>query len=260
MNHSSLIESYVSDTDRSVESWLYTHFPEAISRSISKEALQEHDLTGFFDAKDHYYAELLDLLLPHLTEDSLFLDMGCAVGRLALELGNHVKHAYGIDPSPACIDAAKTIAKTGSFAIPLGEISVPEFASSHSEFIVGDDASHPFAPETFDVVCCSSVIDRVPNAEVFLKRVYPLVRSGGFLVITDPFDWNPEYSKEEFWLGHGAFGTNKGKAEVALSELLMRNGFERVEERNIPWRTYSHRRNHKVWMVYASVYRKSSHS
>ncbi len=253
---------YLEDTDRSVESWICTHFCDVLTMQLPETKLRENDLTGFFakQKEDRYYADLVDLLLPHLTPDSVFLDMGCAVGRLALELGLKVKCAYGVDPSPSCIRAARDILTSGKLSLSLGDASVPELSSSRSEFLIGDDTSLPFAKGTFDCVCCSSVIDRVPDANVFLTRVDAMVRKGGLLVITDPFDWNPEYSKEEVWLGHGAFGTKNGREEDALAELLQRYGYERIEEKNIPWRTFSHKRNHKVWTVYAGIYRKSSDS
>lgn len=258
---------YLKDTDRSVKSWVYTHFRDCITDALKGTGATIDDLTGFFESDDRYYDDLLGFVVSYVNADSLVLDMGCAVGRFAMEIGRSVKRVYGVDPSSECIRAANEIFRSGDIPVLFAgdrrgdgvpeKIHTDRWSRSRAEFLVADDASMPYQDGMFDCVCCISVIDRVPDAEAFLRRVDRVVKRGGTLIITDPFDWNDQYSPETRWFGHGAFGTKKGSEEDALAELLKRYGYTRIAERNILWRTYSHRRNHKVWTVYAAAYRKA---
>src|SRR5207248_3468926 len=94
------------------------------------------------------------------------------------------------------------------------------------EFIVADAELLPFRNGQFDVICASSVIDRVPDADQFLTQVDRIAHDGTVLLLTSPFDFSEKYTPKEKWLGQGAFETTEGVAEKALKELLRRHQYQ----------------------------------
>lgn len=79
--------------------------------------------------------ELAELLPPA----SRILDVGCGYGRIAVFLGAAGHAVWGLDVSPAMIEAAKANAA-------MAELDIP--------FAVGSMTDLPFDAASFDVVLC----------------------------------------------------------------------------------------------------------
>jgi SAM-dependent methyltransferase/uncharacterized protein YbaR (Trm112 family)/predicted N-acetyltransferase YhbS len=244
--------------------------------------IQSNDVTGFFlepssgqlsPPTNNYYSDLINLLGNRVTSKSLALDLGCSVGRLSRMLATKAKFVIGVDLSFAQIKIAREVLLTGGASISLGrskvsssgikgeEISIKleEDDQANLEFIVADATLLPFRDGAFDVICTSSVIDRVPDAEDFIKNVKRVAHDGTTLLITSPFDWSDKFTPKENWLGFKAFGTSEGASEEALKELVRRNQFSLLEEQNILWATFRDKRHHSVWNVYVAVFESYSY-
>lgn len=59
--------------------------------------------------------------------------------------------------------------------------------------VAGDAMYMPLASAQFDVVLASEVIEHVPDPARFLAQLWPLVKPGGRLVISTPYQENIEY-------------------------------------------------------------------
>lgn len=243
---------------------------------ILKKTIEENDKVGFYlnSPNEDYYTALADFAGNVLRSNSKVLDLGCSVGRLAFELGRKAGFVIGADPSLEHIGEARSILQTGKVRIHLGlrrvsgdpktqpagqtiELPLENLVSDVTnkvEFIAADDETLPFAPKSFDVVFCASVIDRVEDPDAFVKKVDWFIRDGGYLVVSSPFDWGSSPAPRDRWLGFGSYGTEKGSPEKALGQLLRKRGYRLIKEDNIPWVTYSDCRHYDTWNVYVGLY------
>jgi len=92
-----------------------------------------------------------------------WLDAGCGTGALSTEIVNHVAPASvaGIDASSGFIDEARR-------RLPAG-----------IDLRVGDAQSLPFVSDSFDVVVSGVALNFVPDAELAVREMRRVARTGG---------------------------------------------------------------------------------
>lgn len=92
-----------------------------------------------------------------------WLDVGCGTGALSTEIVNHVAPASvaGIDASSGFIDEARR-------RLPAG-----------IDLRVGDAQSLPFVSDSFDVVVSGIALNFVPDAELAVREMRRVARTGG---------------------------------------------------------------------------------
>lgn len=253
------------------QGYIQTHFRDVIAANAeARQYLEFHDVTGFYSLEptNNYYGDLFDLVEKRISAQALALDFGCSVGRLAQELARKAEFVIGVDLSVTHIELARDLLLTRKAKVNLGQLRVSgsglpgqevwidlePVIRSNVEFIVADDKTLPFEDGAFDIICSASVIDRVPDAKVFLENLDRVAHDGTTLLLTTPFDQEEKSTPKEKWLGFGAFGTREGAAETALIELLKRHHYRRIDERNLPWVGFSDKRHHHVWSVYSGVF------
>lgn len=250
--------------------YLLTQYRDVIAQEMNAVLTdRQNDLTGYYSTAqtESYYDNLISLLHSRIKEGSQILDIGCAVGRLSRKLATQGGFIIGVDISLAEVKLARTLLLGGEAEVRLGlpissgsdtsnrgiSIRLDEANQHNVEFIVADAELLPFRNGHFDVICASSVIDRVPDIDQFLKRVDRIAHDGTTLLLTSPFDFSEKYTSKDKWLGQKAFGTSEGLAEQALKELLRRHQYHLVQEADLLWTHYSDRRHHSVWSVYSAV-------
>lgn len=96
------------------------------------------------------------------------LDVGCATGSLSLRLAAHAGQIHGLDISEEMVRIARH--------------KVREAGQEHLHFHVGTLADVPLEAGSLDGVCSYSVLHLVPDRADFLRRVYALLKPGGFFV------------------------------------------------------------------------------
>jgi SAM-dependent methyltransferase len=92
------------------------------------------------------------------------LDVGCGDGILARELRERVAEVVAIDLDAKSIDRAR------------------QQGGEHIDFRQGDVLTHPFAPESFDLVAAVASLHHM-DASAGLRRMEWLLRPGGVLVV-----------------------------------------------------------------------------
>jgi SAM-dependent methyltransferase len=105
------------------------------------------------------------LLLKMVGAPTSVLDVGCSSGYLAARL------------------AAKGVRVVGIELDPLASAEARRFCD---EVIQGDVESVPLPTGPFDAIICGDLIEHLGNPVAFMRRVRPLLRPHGRLILTTP--------------------------------------------------------------------------
>lgn len=134
----------------------------------------------FDDEPDHglrdpaVRAAWADLLLPRLPDEADVADLGCGTGTLAVLLGRAGHCVSGVDLSPRMVDVARVKAAD---------------AGVRADFVVGDAATPPWYPGSFDVVLSRHVLWAMADPREALRRWVGLLRPGGLLLLVEGRWW-----------------------------------------------------------------------
>ena len=125
-------------------------------------------------AADHAYVPLNEhahsghaKLLALVGSGKRVLDVGCSSGYLARPLVAQGCAVVGLELDPDAAAEARKVCEE----VLVGNVETMEL---------------PFEPESFDVVLCGDLVEHLRDPEAFLRRVRPLLRKDGKLVLTTP--------------------------------------------------------------------------
>lgn len=106
-----------------------------------------------------------------LSAGARVLEVGCGTGAICRTLSHRAEgpEVWGIDPSPAFIQAAKVRAN----------------GTQKLFFCVGDGRKLDFANESFSAVIAHTVLSHVPEPEQAIAEAYRVLKPGGTLAIFD---------------------------------------------------------------------------
>ena len=127
-------------------------------------------------------------------------------------------------------------------------------------FVLGDASATPFGGGTFALILAINVIDCVSSPMALLAEVSRLLETGGIAVIATPWDWSPNATSAEHWLGgHSPRRPDAGDpASVFRSAVGATDGLELAGERDgIPWSLRLHERSTMQYTVYMAAVRKT---
>lgn len=110
-----------------------------------------------------------DPKVPPCLEGLRVLDIGCGGGLVAEPLTRLGASVTGIDPGAETIAAAKAHAQGAGLKIA--------YEATTAEALVDQG-------RTFDAVLLLEVVEHVPDVPAFLKRLSPLVRPGGIMLLS----------------------------------------------------------------------------
>jgi 5-histidylcysteine sulfoxide synthase/putative 4-mercaptohistidine N1-methyltranferase len=200
------------------------------------------------------------------------LDIGCSVGRSALEFARHFAHVDAIDFSARFIqsgvrlqDGAELLYEiptegelTVNRAVSLERLGLVE-AGPRVLFMQGDACNLKAIYADYDLVFAGNLIDRLYDPALFLEGIAGRVRPGGLLVITSPYTWLEEYTPREKWLGgrreHGEPVTTFEGLERQLS-----GGFELVHRQDIPFVIRETARKHQHSVAELTAWQRRNES
>jgi SAM-dependent methyltransferase/uncharacterized protein YbaR (Trm112 family) len=182
------------------------------------------------------FAEFLETALNHYTappreRPALALDAGCATGGYTQMLARYVDCAIGIDLHFERLRAALELC------------SHPPSAG----FLVANAEAPPFEPGSFDIVLALNLIDSTASPRRLLSSLNHLLRPGGLLVLTTPFEYSTTHAAPGEWI-----------TGPELSSLLSA-AFDILEDRErLPWVVPVTDRRSDVFFVRALVARKQA--
>ena len=175
------------------------------------------------------------------------LDIGCSVGRSALEFARHFTHVDAIDFSARFIQSGVRLQEgaevlyevptegelTANRAISLERLDLVE-AGPRVLFMQGDACNLKAIYTDYDLIFAGNLIDRLYDPALFLTGIGERLVPGGLLVITSPYTWLEEYTPKEKWLGgrreHGEPLTTFEGLERTLAPR-----FELIQRQDIPF-------------------------
>lgn len=197
------------------------------------------------------------------------IDLGCSVGRSTFELAQHCEEpVLGIDINFSMLRLAQRVLQDGVVRYPKRRVGVvydrKEFevefnASERVDFWACDAQALPFAADSFGLAVGLQVLDSVPSPCGLLDSIDNTVRVGGSVILASPYDWSPQVTAIEAWVGgHSQRGPSKGAAEPLLKTLLTPGGHPQsvkglrlVDElMNVPWHTRIQERSAMSYSVH----------
>jgi putative 4-mercaptohistidine N1-methyltranferase len=142
------------------------------------------------------------------------LDIGCAVGRTALELARHFDHVDGVDFSQTFVNTCRDVVASGMarYARPeegelvsyqersLAALGLAE-AAQRVAFHQGDACDLGQGYRDYDLVLAGNLIDRLYKPSLFLETIHERINDLGLLVIASPYTWLEDYTPKSEWVG-----------------------------------------------------------
>jgi SAM-dependent methyltransferase len=160
------------------------------------------------------FAQIADMLIPHLRPEFRVVDVGCATGGLLAELkGCGFEHVRGLDPSPACAAVAKQLYGIDVEVGNIRDLKAPEGG--------------------FDTAVLIGVFEHLPELDDSINSLKKNLKPGGLLYLEVPDAgayWQHFSAPYQFLsIEHVNFFS-----PVSLRNLLARHGFECVFARQVP--------------------------
>lgn len=196
------------------------------------------------------------------------LDIGCSVGRSALEFARFFSHVDAIDFSARFIQSGVRLQEGGEVlyelptegeltanrAISLERLELVE-AGPRVLFMQGDACNLKAIYTDYDLIFAGNLIDRLYDPALFLTGIGDRLVPGGLLVITSPYTWLEEYTPKEKWLG----GRREHGEPVTTFEGLERTlapRFELVQRQDIPFVIRETARKHQHSVAELTAWRR----
>ncbi len=199
------------------------------SFSMSSSYMWSH-YSEFIDDPDatDAYKRWADALTPG---KGWALDIGCAVGRLTLEMTKSHDRAVGIDTSLSFIRSARKVMRQRVLDFDLileGEITERRhgrldqgFRFENADFIVADAMALPFRAGRFATASSVNILEKVPDPSLHLKEANRVMdRQKALFLFSDPFSWDETVSHHDLWLGGRNKGPFKGFGIDNISRML----------------------------------------
>jgi SAM-dependent methyltransferase/uncharacterized protein YbaR (Trm112 family) len=202
------------------------------------------------------------------------VDVGCSVGRGSFALAEHAADlVLGIDLNFAMLRLSSQVLRTGRVSYPRRRVGLAydrrefpaRFANADKvDFWACDAAALPFPAGTFSLAVSMNVLDCIAAPADLLTSVARVLRGGGKLVLTCPYDWSPAATPLEAWLGgHSQRSPSGGASEIVLRALLTPGAHPAAsgdlelvaEQEHLPWHVRLHARSTMRYRVHLVVAR-----
>jgi len=192
-----------------------------------------------------------------------WLDVGCSVGRTTFELaaaGDDL--VLGVDTNLAMLRVARAALYERRVRYPLRRVgvvydrrevavAVAPGAAARVDFWACDATALPLDAGSVAGAVSLNVLDCVPSPLAHLVELGRVVRTGGDVLLSTPYDWSIGATPLEAWLaGHSQRAPHRGDSASELRRILSADdaaqahtGLAIVAERDdVPWQVYIHER------------------
>lgn len=143
---------------------------------------------------------IVDIVLQHLADINLgtVCEIGCSVGRLTGTIAQlHPQlQCYGVDYSYQMLRQAQRywlegrVIEINDEHLGYSPTLVPARTPlSNLSLLLADAGDLPFGDETIDILISSFTIDRLDDPIAALNEWYRILRSGGYMVLATPLNW-----------------------------------------------------------------------
>ena len=197
------------------------------------------------------------------------LDLGCAVGRTAFELGRVFDQVVGVDLSARFVEAAAALQKDGAIdffrrdegelgqrvTLNLEEMGLDRAAQKVS-FATGDACNLPEEHQDYDLIFAGNLIDRLQDPAAFLRDIHKRLSENGTLVISSPYTLLEDFTPRANWIG--GFEHN-GQPRTVLDGMreALSDHFEEIEEpQDVPFVIRETRRKYQHTIAQLSAWRR----
>jgi putative 4-mercaptohistidine N1-methyltranferase len=267
----------ILETRAAVDRLLQTHFgrPQDV---LPELFLTSPEPNNIFNNALEYASKLALLCERHCTAlcdftgeygDATALDIGCGVGATTFELSRSFLRVIGVDSTKTYINAAKTMKERGWMRY--SSTTEGDLTGEHSS-VVAEDIERDrvnFAIVTdlssipkelagpHDAVLAANVLCRVHDPMKFILQLPKLVRPGGVVVLSSPYDWKEACTPRSNWLGgfKGRDGEEFHSAERL--KVAMKGEFDLVAEEELPFLIgKGHERRYEVGLAHATVWKR----
>ncbi|MDI9244289.1 putative 4-mercaptohistidine N1-methyltransferase [Marinobacter sp. CHS3-4] len=176
------------------------------------------------------------------------LDLGCAVGRTALELGRVFESVEGVDLSRRFVDAANTMRKDGAIdffrrdegdlgrrvTVSLADLDLSR-AADKVAFSTGDACQLSENHTGYDLIFAGNLIDRLQDPGAFLRDIHRRLTDTGTLVISSPYTLLEEFTPRANWIGGFERGGQPRTVLEGMREILSHHFEEIQEPQDVPF-------------------------
>jgi SAM-dependent methyltransferase/uncharacterized protein YbaR (Trm112 family) len=199
------------------------------------------------------------------------LEVGCGVGRGSFALASQTDElVLGIDLHFPMLRVASGVLRecTVRFArrrvglvYDRREFAAPLDRGGNVDFWCCDAAALPFAPSTFSIVVALNVLDSAYSPRQLLESIADVLKEGGKVVLTCPYDWSSAATPLESWLGgHSQRSPSDGASETVVRSFLTPGnpaavpGLRITAERDkLPWHLRLHSRSTMTYQLHLLV-------
>lgn len=197
------------------------------------------------------------------------LDLGCAVGRTAFELGRVFAEVVGVDLSTRFVEAATTLQRDGAidfFRRDEGELgqrvtlTVDDLdlsrAAQKVSFATGDACNLTEEHRDYDLIFAGNLIDRLQDPAAFLRDLHNRLSANGTLVISSPYTLLADFTPRANWIGGFE---HLGQPRTVLDGMreVLSDHFEEIQEpQDVPFVIRETRRKFQHTIAELSAWRR----
>jgi 5-histidylcysteine sulfoxide synthase/putative 4-mercaptohistidine N1-methyltranferase len=219
---------------------------------------------------ENFSLSCMKITKKHIKNTKKVLDLGCATGRLSFELAKYFDKVDGIDFSTRFIQVGTTLQQNGMVRYKdytQGElysdktINIQELGYANIKdkisFWQGDACNLKPNFTSYDMVLATNLIDRLYDPKLFLDDIKHRINKDGILILTSPYTWLKEYTKQEKWLGGYKNDKEEEVNTIDTLNILLKDTFKLIHTQDVPFVIKETNRKYQYTISHLSIWKKN---